>query len=76
MLKKTALALATTVTLGLSALAVATPAQAGFWLDGVYVQDDRGWERHHCHWEVRRVQVWDHGWPHWVREQVRVCHHF
>ncbi len=75
MIKKTAHAFATAATLGISAVAVSTPAQAGFWLDGAYVENDRGWEHHHCHWEVREVQVWHHGFPHIERRQVRVCFH-
>ncbi len=73
MLKKTVLALATTATLGLSTLAMVTPAEAGFWIAGRYVDRDRGWERHRCHMEVRKVQVWRHGHARWEDREVRVC---
>jgi hypothetical protein len=75
MIKKTLLGLATALSLGLSAVAISTPAQAGFWLDGAYVESDRGWEHHHCHWEWRTVRVWHHGFARDERQQVRVCFH-
>jgi hypothetical protein len=79
MLKKIALVVATAASLGASAMVVSTPAEAGWWYNGVYVERDRDWNdhewygRHHCHIEVRRVQVWDHGFPHWVRREFRIC---
>ena len=73
MFKKTALAVATASLFGLSALAIATPAEAGFWYGGAYVDHPHGWEHYHCHWENRQVTVFRHGFPHIVNEQVRVC---
>ena len=73
MLKKTVLALATALTLGLSGVAVSTPAEAGYWYHGTWVERERGWEHYRCWMEWRRVQVWHHGVPYMERVRVRVC---
>jgi len=73
MFKKTILAVAAAATFGLSAVAVSTPAEAGFWYHGGFVDRESGWEHYNCHWETRRMQVWRHGVPFWVRQRVRVC---
>lgn len=73
MLRKTVLALSAVASLGAGSIVATTPAQAGFWYHGAYVERERGWERYHCHWEVRVRDFWRHGHPVHVRERVRVC---
>jgi hypothetical protein len=73
MLKKTVLAIATVAMFGLSAVAVSSPAQAGFWYHGAWVDHESGWEHYKCHWEVRKMQVWHHNVSVWEKQRVRVC---
>jgi hypothetical protein len=73
MFKKTVLALVTAATFGLSAVAISTPAEAGFWYHGAFVDREVGWEHYRCHMEWRRVAVWHHGIRFWERARVRVC---
>lgn len=73
MLRKTVLALAAVGSMGVGSIAVTTPAEAGYWFHGAYVERDYGWQRYHCHWEVRVREFWRHGHPVRVRERVRVC---
>ncbi len=73
MMRKMILALAATASLGAGAVTFSTPAEAGFWYHGSYVERERGWEHYRCHWEVRVREFMRHGHLMHVRERVRVC---
>ncbi len=73
MLRKTVLALSAVASLGVGSIVATTPAEAGYWYHGAYVEREGGWQRYHCHWEFRVREYWHHGHLNRIRERVRVC---